>query len=259
MTFGYELEFLNARLDFIGKKYHLLFQKRGATPLDYKNFVLQTEYKVTQEGLKGGELISPVYQNYDLCLKELKEKLEILKENKARIEKNSEETSFQVSLSRDIFDNDFERYYAFFLFWLTFQNEIFYNAKGKEPKIRETSKMFASPLNRIMIERFLHKGSIRAIHDKFWAKDFCIRFSKDLPLVEFRPFNSSLEYVVLKSHIDFSLRLGIFIKKKKYDLEKIEFMYKYGNVIKGNSNSRVRQHILNRMLEPIDIKKEMTN
>jgi len=153
MTFGYELEFLNARIDAIGKKENITFQQRGMAPLDYRGFTLQTELGVTEDIWKGGELISPVYNHYYLCLKELKDMLKILKENYALLERDSNRTSFQVSLSKNIFANDFEKYYVFLVFWLTFQNEIMEQAKGENKKLRYGASFYATPLDGKIMEK----------------------------------------------------------------------------------------------------------
>ncbi len=222
MTYGYELEFLRASLKSLAEKYHIKYYDLSSS-LDYKDFALKSECNITEFGC-GGELISPIYndKNVEICKKELKEKLYILKSEKAYIKKNSEKTGFHIHIGTDIFEDDWERKIYFFKFLKAFQNEIFDFAKGEEEQLRSCASICAGRLTKNIVEEIIKKG---IYNTTILSKFYCVRFSK-YNTVELRYFNASLQYDILVSYLLFVLRLGSIWKNKQYDKEVIDFFYK---------------------------------
>lgn len=124
MTFGYELEFLGASLFEMSRQYNISYipQKKRC---NYQEFTLKPENLVTNDRNIGGELISPIYMDKEICLEELKEKLIQLKSLNAYIPKDSSFVGFHVHVGKDILNQDLKRYHLLFKFLFAFQSEIF--------------------------------------------------------------------------------------------------------------------------------------
>lgn len=123
MTFGYELEFCGASLSKLTEILRVNL-KTKTSKINYQNFNLMTEVGVTNEKYAGGELISPIYTDLQLCLKELKDKLIFLKDNGAYIPLNSSMTGFHIHVGKDILVN--QKHYEHLLkFLYAFEYEIY--------------------------------------------------------------------------------------------------------------------------------------
>lgn len=83
-TFGYELEFKGAILQELARKYDIPFYKKQAI-VPYNIYHLKNETSISKicnpngDLIEGGELISPILNNYDKCLNDLKFLLNVLK------------------------------------------------------------------------------------------------------------------------------------------------------------------------------------
>jgi len=224
LTLGYELEFLGANILKIGKE-HYISCARKETSISYYDFHLKTEANVTKQNHFGGELISPVYTNLEKCKQELREHLEILIQNQAYLQKNSERTGFHIHLGMDIFEGNRERYHAFFTFLFVVQEYLYEIAKGNDAQIRSNVWKHAKPLCKEDVSELLNRKFL-LLH-QFMSKEYCINFSIHQPTVELRYFNASLDYLVLCSYLDLAWSIACMIKYATYDLENILAFYHY--------------------------------
>ena len=129
MTFGYELEFCGASLYELSELLRVNV-KAKTSKINYQDFNLMKEERITNEKLVGGELISPIYTDLQLCLKELKEKLILLKENGAYIPENSFMTGFHIHIGKDVLDSKVQyeirqNYEKLLKFLYAFESEIY--------------------------------------------------------------------------------------------------------------------------------------
>lgn len=247
MYIGYELEFFGASLEKIGKKYNIPYGTKKIKQNDSK-FALQTEIGITRYfDKKGGELISPIYNNIFYCKKDLKEKVEILNLYKAYLKENAEDTGFHIHLDREIFCDDVKRYQIFFEFLVAFQNEIFDFAKGIEKEIRLGYVDYARPLRKERIDSLIKERKILKYLKTYYSKRNCIRFSREYNTVELRYFNASLFDRVLEEYLEFAWRLGLMIKEKTYDEEIIHFYYDTYEIASGVK--RNRKEAMSRLLQ----------
>lgn len=215
MQFGHELEFYGASLKEMSIKYHIPYINRKEQ-CNYENFTLKDEVAITDNQC-GGELISPIYKDKEICLKELKEKLIMLKENNAYLKKDAENTGFHIHLDKRIFKDDEYRKQMFLKFFVAFQSDIYEKAKGEF----KMGGGYADHLRKTTTDHMLKNEEYR--NRLLFQKDYGIRLTEKT--LELRMFNSSLNYEVLKEYIEFSLQLGMFIEKGIFDEELINYYY----------------------------------
>ena len=111
LPLGYELEFKGASLLNLSKTYNIPLYKKEKD-VSYDHFHLKDEKDVsvidqraTTIDYLGGELISPIFTNFQKCLQETKKYLTWLKEQGAYIEKNSYDTGFHIHLDLNFLDS----------------------------------------------------------------------------------------------------------------------------------------------------------
>ncbi len=214
MTFGYELEFCGPFLcdlaEFLG-----VSVKSKTSKINYQNFNLMKEVGITNERLEGGELISPIYTDLQLCLKELKDKLIFLKDNGAYIPLNSSMTGFHIHVGKDILTNQ-KHYEQLLKFLYAFEYEIYeFASYGKI--IRSNFWNNAHPLYFNDIICFLANYPSTTI---FSSKKNAFRIARET--YELRYFNSSLVYSELESALYFATQLSQYVVSDNFDTERIE-------------------------------------
>ena len=244
MTFGYELEFLGANLETVSKKYAIPLYTKGWS-CNYRTFILSGEQDVTNIlTCEGGELISPIYMENDKlqCLKELKEKLEILKEEKAYLRENADGTGFHIHLGRQCLVSK-ERKRMLLKFLVAFQPEIFKLACGEYNAIRANYLKHAQWLTKQDVEDEIRQSSKREL---LHQKTKCFRFTKET--FELRHFNSSLDFSVLESYLQFAWHLYAVLETGDIDLEELEFYYRKYYYL-GLEPNEVRRNAMERMLK----------
>jgi len=241
MTFGYELEFLGLSVDQIKKDGEIpVYKKEVVTP--YKQFVVKNEPDFND----GGELISPVYTDKTLCLKEMEEKLTYLKQMGAYIPWNSEKVGFHIHVGKQFLQKKLERYEILLKFLYAFQAEVYDFACGEFPNLRACFHDYAEKLEEDDILDFLNDFENSAY---LRGKGNCLRLK--LLTVEFRYFNSSLKKAILQKYLEFVLGLCSYIELEQYDRELIEYYFQHSYDI-GLNPKQSRFEVMKRELK-IDI------
>lgn len=232
MKSGYELEFYNAPLEMMALNEHMTLLTRYQPILKYDYDILKPEIGITmvdgrKENIKqfGGEYISPVYTDKKTELKELKKKLEILKKYDAVLKKNSDDTGFHIHMDHCFLGQDWEKYRYLLKFLYAFQHDIYQLAMGNDTRMRKNMVVYARALDKDMIDAIIKYPTFSYAHIRPFvqSKAHCIRF--DSQTMEFRYFNSSLDYEVLKRDIDFVWNLCGLFDNNQYDKEMIDYYY----------------------------------
>lgn len=244
MTFGYELEFFGANLWNLSELYDIPWYSKGHR-CDYHEFHFSEEIDITDIlSSEGGELISPIYteKTKQKCLQELREKLKILKKEGAYLKENANDTGFHIHLGRQVLESRAKK--ALLLkFLFAFQPEIFDFARGKDAKIRDNVVINAREILRKDINLELDHYPEEKL---FSGKHKCIRFTPFS--FELRYFNSSLDYEVLESYLEFAWHLYAGLQKNTWDLEKIEY-YNQQYYIIGKSPNKERREAMFQILK----------
>ena len=246
LPLGYELEFKGASLLNLSKTYNIPLYKKEKD-VSYDHFHLKDEKDVsvidqrdTTIDYLGGELISPIFTNFQKCLQETKKYLTWLKEQGAYIEKNSYDTGFHIHLDLNFLDS-WEKKQKLLKFLYAFQNEIFDLAKGRDEKIRDTFLFSARPLKLKFVKKMLEQEKYVKLTDKL----HCIRFTNDT--VELRYFNSSLEKEVIESYLYFAINLRNFILDEQIDKERLDYYFHQTN--DDRTFDLAKQNVMKKMLK----------
>lgn len=251
-TFGYELEFNGAILQNLAKKYSIpLYKKRQIVPYNeyhLKNEIYVSNPYVLSEGssailISGGELISPILDDYEICLKELKFLLEALKKKGAYIYNDSLNTGFHIHLDRSFLLN-YASLEKLLKFLYAFQLEIYNIAKGDHEVIRQNTLEDAKPLTMKFIRDILEFQKFELLK----SKRNCILLNDKT--LELRYFNSSLDWEVIDTYFTFAFGLREYVLSKKSDLELLDYYFQKAlkeddTLTLNRERYRVMQNILN--------------
>lgn len=245
--FGYELEFCGASIDRLVQEYELDFLRKK-DDIVYDRFHLKDEEFVTTKKeiqgkmfFFGGELITPIFTDYQKCLKQTKYYLQALKEQGAYLEDNANNTGFHIHLDKTFLDTH-EKKQNLLQFLYAFQPEIYFLAQGDYEKIRENYIINAQPLTYRFVKEAINRfDCFTKLHSKY----HCIRETKET--IEFRYFNSSLELETIKKYLDFVLQVRNFIQDKDSDFEQINFYYRHAknDLSFSEAKLKVMKRILN--------------
>lgn len=251
-NFGYELEFKGAILENLAQKYSIpLYKLQDVVPYDryhLKNEIFVSElcdnvFNREADLTKGGELISPILNDYGKCLRELKFFLEILKKEGAYINPNSLNTGFHIHLDRS-FLSGWDSFEKLLKFLYAFQPEIYDYSKGNHESIRKNIFEDAKPLTPSLVEFLVETGKIEFLS----FKGNCILL--DQKTFELRYFNSSLDINTLDSYFKFAFNLRDYIASEESDMELLNFYFQKAlrdekNLTLNRKRYKVMKNILN--------------
>ncbi len=246
MTFGYELEFCGASLYELSELLRVNV-KAKTSKINYQNFNIMKEERITNEKLVGGELISPIYTDLELCLKELKEKLILLKENGAYIPDNSFMTGFHVHIGKDVLDSKVQyetrqNYEKLLKFLYAFESEIYVLA-SYGGNIRRNFWDNARPLDFNDIINFLCNFPYSNV---FGSKKNAFRIDRET--YELRYFNSSLDEKDLESSLKFATQLSKYVISDDFDYDKVDYYFRNRDYI-GRNPKLERRLFMNETLK----------
>ncbi len=216
---GYELEFNGADLPFLSKNYHVQVHAKEEK-IDYNIFNLKEEYEVTKNN-KGGELISPVYQNIQDLKKELNTWLIKLKKAKAYISYEEDKNiGFHIHVSKNFLNKDFQKYLDLLKFLVAFKYEISSIAKGDNKYLRPMAALEVLSLTKDVVYKFMlaDEKTLTELTKKIYP----VRFTKQT--MELRYFNSSLNFATLEKYIDFTTAL-VKTFESDYDYDLINYYF----------------------------------
>lgn len=246
LPLGYELEFKGSSLSKMSKMYDIpLYRKDEKVPYDHFHLKNEIGISTIRQNEKevnyfGGELISPIFTNWQTCEEETAYYLNILKEQRAYLLPNSYEAGFHIHLDKNFLDS-WEKKQLLLKFLYTFQNEIFDLAKGRDEKIRDTFLFSTRPLKLKFVKKMLEQEKYVKLTDKL----HCIRFTNDT--VELRYFNSSLEKEVIESYLYFAINLRNFILDEQIDKERLDYYFHQTN--DDRTFDLAKQNVMKKMLK----------
>ena len=242
--FGYELEFFGANLNYLAEKYGLLFYEKY-TRVPYTFYHVKDEPDITKKihnSYFGGELVSPILNDYQKCLKDLRFYLKALKKEGAFLKKNSSFTGFHIHLDRSFLTN-WEDIQKLLKFLYAFQPEIYDVAKGEHEKIRDSIFLDIKPLTAFKVTGCLQTRNLEMLRRK--GNCICLNGTT----LELRYFNSSLDLDTLDSYFLFAFYLRDYIQNPQSDLELLEYYYQ--KALKNEDNfslSRKRKKMMKKIL-----------
>ena len=242
--FGYELEFFGANLNRLAEKYGLSFYEKY-TKVPYTFYHVKDEPDITKKihnSYFGGELVSPILNDYQKGLKELRFLLKVLKKEGAYLEKNSKYTGFHIHLDRSFLTN-WEDIQKLLKFLYAFQPEIYDVAKGEHEKIRDSIFLDIKPLTAFKVTGCLQTRNLEILRRK--GNCICLNGTT----LELRYFNSSLDLDILDSYFLFAFYLRDYIQNQQSDLELLEYYYQ--KALKNEDNfslSHKRKKMMKKIL-----------
>lgn len=242
--FGYELEFFGANLNYLAEKYGLLFYEKY-TRVPYTFYHVKDEPDITKKihnSYFGGELVSPILNDYQKCLKDLRFYLKALKKEGAFLKENSAYTGFHIHLDRS-FLVDWKDIEKLLKFLYAFQPEIYDVAKGEHKEIRDSICFSVKPLTTFQITGCLQTSNLGILGRK--GNCICLNGTT----LELRYFNSSLNLDTLDSYFLFAFHLRDYIQNPQSDLELLEYYYQ--KALKNEDNfslSHKRKKMMKKIL-----------
>lgn len=244
VTFGVEIEFENAKLDYVDKK---LINAQTRKLLDSKWKLKQDDSLYMYKGNKdmGGELISPVLIDEENTYKQIRNACHIIKSLGGTI---TQRCGGHIHVGSNLLEDDIKNYLRLARLWTVFEDEIIRFGFGEDELSRETMSFYAKSSAALL-------RHIELIEKEKYGKcDFnnfvrCYGFDKKLALSFFylnedKPFhtlevrcpNGTLNPIIWKNNINFFTKLFISCKNKEKDWNMIERMFqkeKNNNVPSG--------------------------
>ena len=195
--------------------------------LDYSKYNVMTEEHISYDdynsrhySIYGGEVISPIIHDRKALLKSLKEVVEVVKSTGGDIIANSC-AGFHIHVSNEALSTK-ELLNRYLKFNYVYSGPIYEQAKGDMDSLRDSILMYASPIRKEFVKRFIESKDLELIRNKLSHKNHYVRLSKNT--IEDRRYNATLNLDILERYYDFVIRMYNYINTL-YDEEEIDYLF----------------------------------